>query len=431
LIRRSQARGRTVLIGALVVAAGALVAWQYLGGAPVYPSFEAVLHDETATAGGYTLFAPTVDDIGGELGPPNDVYLVDIHGSIVHTWQVPGSVQLVRLRPDGNLLYATRDRSFPERAGVRELDPFSNVVWYHKMAADHDFHLLDDGNLLVNTIEDVEAPQIGPGPIRCPRIVELTRDHRIVWEWRAEEHVEELTELVGIPFPLDREGDKLHNWAHNNTVQVIGANAAAEVDPRFRPGNLLFSYCNLNTIGVIDRDSGRIVWAWGPGELDGQHNPQMVPDGRILIFDNGSERGFSRVIELDPLSGTVVWQYDDRDAEAPRFYSRYISGAQRLANGNVFVCQGADRRTVPPGPRGWRERLRRRRAPGPVVGSRLFEVDRSGKLVWDCSLTFSGENTYGVYQAVRYSDAYVAPLLRRLEELDPDSRQLESLPYVR
>ena len=50
-----------------------------------------------------------------------------------------------------------------------------------------------------------------------------------------------------------------------------------------------------------------------------------------LIYDNGSHRidsgmPFSRVVEVDPTTNAVVWEY--RDSPAYNFFSPYISGCQ-------------------------------------------------------------------------------------------------------
>jgi hypothetical protein len=34
----------------------------------------------------------------------------------------------------------------------------------------------------------------------------------------------------------------------------------------------------------------------------------MLPNGHIMVYDNGTRRGYSRVIELDPLSAEIVWE---------------------------------------------------------------------------------------------------------------------------
>ena len=428
----SSSRSAAVTVIAVVVA---IVVVLVLYKAATYPMFDVRVSDRGRSYGGYALFSFTVDDIGLELTTPSPVYLINTDGELVHRWHMMGSVQLAKLKPDGNLLYKTRDRSFKERAGLREVDPFGNVIWFYKCWADHDFDLLPGGNILVHYIDDKQVPAIGSGEVRCPVIVEVTDEKDVVWEWRGEDHLAELTALLGFKFPL--EGDLVRrwqgvlDWAHSNTCQVIRDNPAGEEDARFRAGNILFSYPNLNTIGVIDRASGEIVWAWGPGVLDGQHNPVMMKNGNLLVFDNGTERGYSRVIELNPLRERIVWEYSDRDSPAPRFYSAYTSGSQPLPNGNVFICQSSCR---PPGAVARFYDIVRRRILGKkTVWSRLFEVTRSKEIVWEVVVTRSGDDTiHNVYQATRYSEAYLRPLLEAVEKArEADGRSLRSLPYMR
>jgi hypothetical protein len=152
---------------------------------------------------------------------------------------------------------------------------------------------------------------------------------------------------------------------------------------RFAPGNIVFSYRSLDVIGVIDRESGLIVWAWGPGELDGQHKPHVLPNGNLLIYDNGTLRGYSRAIELDPLTGDIEWSYTAQPPEA--FLSKYISGAQRLPNGNTLICEGAK--------------------------CHLFEVTPEGDVVWDYASPFQERGALSIYRCLRYEPGYVRPLL--------------------
>ncbi|MBN2450051.1 MAG: PQQ-binding-like beta-propeller repeat protein, partial [Lentisphaeria bacterium] len=183
------------------------------------------------------------------------------------------------------------------------------------------------------------------------------------------------------------------DWAHNNTLQVIPPNEADEKEraagrySRFRPGNIVFSYRSNDVIGVIERPSGAIVWAWGPGVLDGQHKPHMLPNGRILIYDNGTLRKYSRVIEVDPLTGAIEWEYTATPRES--FFSPYISGAQRLPNGNTLICEGGK--------------------------SRLFEVTQGGEVVWDFVNPFRERDSRGaVYRCLRYPPEAVRGLLQAI-----------------
>ena len=426
--RKSKKRKKVLLLFSLVLAVGVLTTAYLLLRTMTCPLVRITNnHEPPESFSGYTLFTPTVDDLGDFLEKPSKIYLIDAIGEIVHTWSILGSVQLARIRPNGNLLFTTKDTSFIDRAGLREADPFGNVLWYYKSQADHDFYLYENGNILIHCIDKKPVPAIGPGIIWCPRLIEVTRQKEIVWEWRGEEHLDELTELEGIQFPLQKEGRRLYDWAHNNTCQVIGENKAYLKDPRFKPGNIIFSYCNLDTIGIIDRESGQIVWAWGPGILDGMHNPQMLENGHLIIFDNGTERGYSRVIEFDPVSEEIVWEYNDIDSKRPIFFSKYISGAQPLPNENVLICQGEYwRRGVVLGL--YRIIYKGFLGRG-AISSRLFEVNRDGQIVWDCTITANGKGMLNVYQASRYSTPYLRPLFDKLEKAKSEHIQkIKSLP---
>jgi hypothetical protein len=81
----------------------------------------------------------------------------------------------------------------------------------------------------------------------------------------------------------------------------------------------------------------------------------MLPEGRILVFDNGVERKWSRVLEVDPQTLTIEWQYT---ADPPAgFYTFEKGSAQRLPNGNTLISEGND--------------------------GRVFEVTQTGNIVWE------------------------------------------------
>ena len=61
----------------------------------------------------------------------------------------------------------------------------------------------------------------------------------------------------------------------------------------------------------------------------------MLDNGHILVFDNGVARRSSRVLEMDPVSGKVVWEYPG-DRGRP-FFTRSRGANQRLPNGNTLI----------------------------------------------------------------------------------------------
>ena len=73
--------------------------------------------------------------------------------------------------------------------------------------------------------------------------------------------------------------------------------------------HVLLTSRNQDAVFIVDWRREELVWAWGPGELSGPHGGTVLEDGRILIFDNGLGREWSRIVEIDPLSGEIVWEY--------------------------------------------------------------------------------------------------------------------------
>jgi hypothetical protein len=228
---------------------------------------------------GYTLFCHTYENPSTARDGLAHMYLIDMEGRPVYEWTARTAVQLLELLPDGTLCYSTRDRSNIDQAGLYRIGPDSSVLWHYHCRVDHDFHVMDKGHLMIHCLMDRMVPQLGPGLRRNSYIVEIGPNEELLWEWHGEAHIEELVDLCGLETPIN-----CFDWAHNNTCEVLPDNSSAARDPRFRAGNILFSYRSLDIVGVIDRQSSAIVWAWGPGELDGQHQPTMLANGHILIY---------------------------------------------------------------------------------------------------------------------------------------------------
>jgi outer membrane protein assembly factor BamB len=126
-----------------------------------------------------------------------------------------------------------------------------------------------------------------------------------------------------------------------------------------------------------------------------QHAPLELPDGRILIFDNGNVRPgvtvpHSRVVEIEPQTGAIGWEY--RDPVIQSFFAPFMGCAQRLDNGNTLITESAS--------------------------GRLFEVTPQGEVVWEFVVPYFGEYpgaardyspgpNNGVFKAYRYAPARV------------------------
>ena len=135
-------------------------------------------------------------------------------------------------------------------------------------------------------------------------------------------------------------------------------------------GDLLYRWGNPRAYRAGTPDDQQLFWP---------HNPHWIAPGRpgagnILIFNNGMEfgdfrRGYSSVDEIAPPVAGANYRLNPDQAYAPAepvwvytaatpsdFFSPYVSGAQRLPNGNTLICDG--------------------------VHGTLFEVTLAGKTVW-------------------------------------------------
>ncbi|MBF0217058.1 MAG: hypothetical protein HQL30_08710 [Candidatus Omnitrophica bacterium] len=356
---------------------------------------------------GYTLLVPLLSQpsFTGGLSP---VDLVDMDGLTIHRWLVADPPpSLGRLSDNGTLFLATQMSGMEspgQMSGLKELDAESNELFLSPGVFENEFYLIDNDTFVVTYKDTIPTPPGSPFPLgsmSAPRIDIITKDGRTLWQWKGEDHLKELVSLSGFHdvFTVFREsqwqesasGDFANglyyegeDWAHNNTAMILGPNPLEANDPRFKSGNILFCFCGVDTIGIIEYPSGRIIWAWGPGELENPHTPRMIDNGNILIFDNGAKRKWSRVIEIDPVAGNIVWEYHSWPKND--FFSVNLCNAERLPNGNTLICEG--------------------------LSERVFEVTPKGEIVWDYISTYARlMGGLGMKRAFRYPPGYVAPLL--------------------
>ena len=327
-------------------------------------------------------------------------YLIDLNGMVVHTWPITKS-QLAELRPNGNLMV---DR-YLDGAGLDELAPDGTKVWHWDGPYHHDFEILPNDNIVCLTSRTEPCPSrlfppsLAPETLRNDVVVEIDRKGEIIWEFPFIEHIDEICDLSGLPLPIPHanisaDGEiqlqPRSDWAHTNTIEVLPDTQLGREDSRFRAGNLLFCFRSLDIIGTIDREKNAVVWAWGLEIIDGPHQPTMLEDGNILLFDNGTYRDYSIAREINPATEEIVWQYEDRKD----FYSPYRSGVQRLPNGNTLICESD--------------------------AGRIFEVTTDLKVVWDYQSPFMGQGPENmgrhIYRATRYTESEVANLFEARTE---------------
>jgi hypothetical protein len=213
-------------------------------------------------------------------------------------------------------------------------------------------------------------------------------------------------------------GEITKDWTHVNAIDYN-----AELD------QILLSSNHFSEIWIIDHSTtplestghsggrygkgGDFLYRWGNPEnyargttddrtLFNQHDVQWIDAGlpgagHVLVFNNGdmTQRPYSTVVELalplnedssysitgDQAYGPteLAWEYNPEPPE--RFFSFFISGAQRLENGNTLVNQGA--------------------------GAKLREVTRSGEIVWEYEYA-NGDAPHMLFRANKYPEDHPA-----------------------
>ena len=252
----------------------------------------------------------------------------------------------------------------------------------------------------------------------------------IVWEWSSRHHliqdfdagkpnygvVADHPELLDINvIYLNADGSVNSDWIHFNAIDYN-----AELD------QIVMSSPDLNEIYVIDHSvnpyeaqgnvggrygkGGDYLYRWGNPQnygrgtpedrrLYNQHDvhwidPGLSGAGNLIIFNNGDGRvrPYSTVIEFTPEMNPdgsyalnegeayglekMVWEYDPDPETDERFFSFFISSAQRLPNGNTLIAQGA--------------------------GAKVREVTAQGEIVWEYAYKDETDAPHMLFRAYRF-----------------------------
>ncbi len=233
------------------------------------------------------------------------------------------------------------------------------VLWEEDLFVHHDIRTYGEGKLIYLTTYYDCPGDLEPYFAGGVREYDMTL-RQDIWSWNICEHYR--------PDVLKTD------WSHVNTVEPFPNEDAFLVSSR-----------NQYTLFKVDHATGNVIWKLGEhGDFDipeadrfyRQHAPEILPNGNILIFDNGDYniREYSRAVELhydtQSMQAQAVWSYrPDPDIFCPAY-----GDADRLDNGNTLITFGKNK-------------------PGQI--SRLIEVTATGEKVWQLSTGFS------IYRAER------------------------------
>ncbi len=421
----------------------------------VYPT-GATIYDPERCFNGYTIFqakelgALLIDMNGREVhlwrglhGFPNKMlpggYVLGHSGERNTRYGIQDYLDLILVDWDGNVIWKFDRYEFIE-------DPGEQPRWMARLH--HDYQLegnpvgyfvpgmeakREGGRLLILGHKNLVCKDISDKPLLDDTIYEVSPEGEVVWEWICSEHFhefgfrEEAKNILARDPNMRPAGGGVGDWMHLNSMSTLGPNKWYDQgDERFHPDNIIVSGRETNLVFIISRDSGKVVWKLGPyydldpklrelGWIIGPHHAHMIPrglpgEGNILIFDNGGWAGYgapnpaspkglknalrdySRVLEINPQTLQIVWQYTPREAglmhptDSNRFYSPFISSAQRLPNGNTLITEGS--------------------------GGRIIEVTPEHEIVWEYISPYWGRlfRQNMVYRAYRIPYEWVPQL---------------------
>jgi hypothetical protein len=316
-------------------------------------------------------------------GDAPKAHLISADGSVVHEWHKPFSevwdksspvrrpvqdrqvyFNKARVYPDGGLLgiYIGVGDS-PYGYGMVRLDADSNLIWKNLDRFHHDVDIAPDGRIYGLTHayrqDQPEGTSFTPPLLDDYLVVVSPSDGRTLKKISLLDAVNasEFRRLLWHVPPLSLE-DPLHT----NGVDVLDHESAARLQSRLpvaAEGQVLLSFRELagGTVALLDVDREVIVWAMR-GPWLGQHDPDVLPNGNLLVFDNRGRFGGdtrTRVIEVDPGTGGLVWSYG---GDHRRPLDSLIRGSQqRLPNGNTLITESS--------------------------GGRLLEITADGEAVWE------------------------------------------------
>jgi len=346
---------------------------------------------------GYTMIGviqglfPSSSSSGGGSSPRiAGPLIVDHTGQIVwYRDAFEGAVTDWQKQPDGTYTACINQTYVPELGyndnRYFQLDSLGNVTrTYFALGQwptdNHELRLLSNGDALLMAMNsrNMDLTPWGGQPsvlVVGDILQRISPTGELVFAWDALDRLD-----IGSTDPLITQ-----NLADADSLDFTHANA---IDVS-ADGSYLISLRNLSQIIKVNQ-SGSIVWRLGGvdsdfqfvndplGRFSLQHGMRELPNGNILLFDNGvshqppQSRAVEYQLDLNAMTATLVWQYD----ADPHLFGPFMGFTQRLENGNTLITYGAH----------------------PVIR----EVNPAGEVVWE----LQGAPTDGFYRAIRIPSLY-------------------------
>lgn len=326
--------------------------------------------------------------------------LIDERGQIVKSWS-RGILGVIDT--NGDYYAASRDDSRKDLEGTgRFWGRYTwdgRAVWEKHFLIHHELYLSPKGTIFTFTREIHDYNNY---KVFFDVILEFDKNGKELQRYSFWDHLNEFKPYhakfgIDVPFPAillpllrlwqyfypPLDGGP-YDYFHINSLVVIPPNRLEGKNPAFRPGNWLISIYHGSMVFILDQDTKKILWhAVGneiEGGLEGQHSACMLPDGNILLFENGVNRRASRILMIDPLTLKIQWQYKNIN-----FFSPTEGFVQALPNGNFLVTESR---------KGY-----------------VFELTSDKKIIWSCYVFRKTEHSF--YRMTRYPKGMIDRFLQK------------------
>lgn len=327
-------------------------------------------YDPAQAYAGYTVYTP--------VSAKYPVSLIDMQGEVVHEWSVPrdalggeridglpldGSdvrtIAYPRLLPDGAMLMVLgTEQQTPWGYGIIKVDQDSQLLWEYTRQAHHDLDIAPDGRIYGLVHSTVTSPWPGLEAIETPFVDDQVavldaegNELKVVSILNAVQNSDYQSLLIYAD-PEYNKGDLMHV----NSITYLDEQKAASL-PNADAGDVLLSLRQIDVLAVLDLETETIKWAVR-GSWHFQHDPDVLANGKLLVFDNRGDLkngARSRIIEFDPATLEVVWEYPGDSEEY--LYTSIYGSQQRLPNGNTLISESNN--------------------------GRIIEVSQAGDVVWE------------------------------------------------
>jgi hypothetical protein len=303
---------------------------------------------------------------------PTTDWHVDTHGALI--------------LPDGSVVF-----NF-EHSGLVKLDRCGGVVWTLARMSHHSVEPAEDGGFWVPGRryypKDINSP-LPPfdTPLLEDTLMRVSEDGKVIEELSVPKLIFDngLEALLTEAEIVDLDNGK--EIVHLNKIEELTTDLAGDF-PMFDVGDLMISLRESNLVMVINPDTGKVKW-WQIGPWIWQHDPEFVPGGKIIVFNNNpfvldrhkSEvplPRFSNIVEIDPASHGYRVAYGNKPGQ--EMHTTLRGKVQRTSTGGLFITE--------------------------FEGGRIFETDAEGHVIWEYINRYSPDKVAEVTEARIYSANY-------------------------